>query len=127
MIYEFTIPGPPVTKKNHSRAFKRGKRIVVLPSAPYERWAKTAILFARAEWNRNGRQALAEPVRVGATFYRARRTGDLINYCQALADVLQDAGVLVDDKWVYAWDGSRLDHDPGRPRIDVVLETMERQ
>lgn len=123
MIYEFTIPGAPVTKKNSPRVFHKGKRTIVLPSAPYERWAKTAVLFARAEWNRNGRQPIAAPVRIAATFFRARRTGDLNNYMAALADVLQDAGVLIDDKWIYAWDGTRLDHDAKCPRVEVLIET----
>lgn len=125
MTYQFTIPGAPVTKKNSPRVFRNGKRTVVLPSAPYERWARTAVLFARAEWNRNSRQPIAAPVRIAATFFRARRTGDLVNFLQAVADVLEDAGVVVDDKWIVSWDGSRLDHDPKCPRVEVVIAPLE--
>ena len=53
---------------------------------------------------------------------------------QAVADWLQDKElspqvkglhVLPDDKWIQAWDGSRLEIDKAVPRVEVELTPME--
>jgi Holliday junction resolvase RusA-like endonuclease len=44
---------------------------------------------------------------------------------QALADTLEAAGVVPDDKYIAAWDGSRLLKDAADPRVEVTLTPME--
>ena len=59
-----------------------------------------------------------------ALFYRQKRIGDANGYYQGLADALEAAGVLADDKWIVQWDGSRLRKDKDRPRIEVTLTAV---
>jgi Holliday junction resolvase RusA-like endonuclease len=114
------IFGAPRTKKNHSRVVRAGRRLRLLPSAAHERWARSAIPQLRSQWHA---PPLVTPVAVKATFYRERNVGDLVNYLQALADALEAAGVVANDRLIASWDGSRLLKDAASPRIEVEITT----
>lgn len=127
----FTIHGAPRTKKNHGRRIKRGRRIFHVPSQACTDWTDAAVLQLRAQlarWHRapfRGPTVAApkgDPVNVRALFYRDANRGDAVGYYQALADALQAAGVVEDDKLCVSWDGSRLLVDKARPRVEVTLE-----
>jgi Holliday junction resolvase RusA-like endonuclease len=123
----FVVPGRPRTKKNSSRVVRNGGFTRVLPSAAHEAWYSAARLAFDADvraMKAAERIPVGRPVRVSATFFRDRNTGDLVGYQQALADFLEGQGVLVDDKWITSWDGTRLDKDADRPRIEVALEVL---
>ena len=64
-------------------------------------------------------------VNVAATFYRDALRGDATGYYQALADLLQAAGIVANDVLCVSWDGSRLAKDAQRPRIEVVLTDVQ--
>lgn len=117
-ITRVTIPGPPRTKKNHSRLVWRGKNPRILPSEAYEQWEAVGLAKCRIE----GPKQLNGPLNCRATIYRQTLTGDAVGYYQAIADFLQKAGVVIDDKWIVSWDGTRLDKDADQPRIELVLE-----
>jgi len=120
----FVILGAPATKKNHSRIFRNqrtGKPFVV-PSEQAMAWAKSAEYQLRAQ-DRQSRPN-DKPVNVRATIYRARRTGDLNNFLAAIADSLEAAGVVVNDRLIEGWDGSRLRHDKVRPRVELEIVDM---
>lgn len=114
----------------------------VLPSDTYEQFALECMWFRGSL-----RQAIdfplpiTGPVAVKATFYRAGDYGDLLGYEQALADVLQaeawskpkqlgqapkklrdGLGLIVDDKQIRSWDGSRL--MIGVPHIEVEIAIL---
>ena len=113
----------------------------VLPSDTYEQFALECMWFRGSL-----RQAIkfplpiTGPVAVKATFYRAGDYGDLLGYEQALADVLQaetwskpkpgqvpkklrdGLGLIVDDKQIRSWDGSRL--EIGNPRIEIEIAIL---
>lgn len=116
-----TVLGPPRTKKNSSRVFPGAKFPIVLPSKQYCVWEKAAKKQVPAQFSG---PAIARPVNVRAIIFRERRTGDLVNYMQAVADMLQSAGVLIDDKWVTGWDGSRLAKDAANPRVEIEITSM---
>jgi len=117
------IYGQPVTKKNSPRIVRVGKRPVLLPSKPYLIWLRASLPQIQSAWR--GQQPLDRPVHVSAVFYRARRVGDLNNYLAALADALEAARVVTDDKWIVSWDGSRLANASGtRPRVEVEIELV---
>lgn len=118
-----TILGAPRTKKTHNAIVRAGGKLRVLPSPQFRKWAAMAVPQLRVA--RRGAAPIAEPVNVAAVFFRDARTGDAVGYYQALADALEDAGVVADDKWIVAWDGSRLDADPKRPRIELTISTGE--
>lgn len=141
-----TIPGAPRTKKNHGRLLKFGGRLKMVPSASWCSWRNAAVppikwalkrihagepmVYAgftylgadkTAAADPRIRAPLAHPVNCRALFYRDRAVGDAVGFYQGVADLLQEAGVLVDDVWIVSWDGSRLLKDSTCPRVDVVL------
>ena len=117
------IVGAPRTKKTSNRVVRAGSFTKVLPSEAFTRWEAMAVPQMRIAWA--GRQPVTYPVNVRAVFYRDANRGDLIGYMQALADALETAGVLENDKYVLSWDGSRLRVDRERPRVEVEIEAME--
>lgn len=122
----FVIHGPPVTKKNSARIARRKDGTpFVLPSSQAAKWSRIAIQQLIVQKPRGLWPAIAVPVNCRALVYRERRVGDLLNYLQAIADALEDAGVVVDDKLCVAWDGSRLMHDKLRPRVEITLAPFE--
>lgn len=116
-----TIPLAPRTKKNHSRIVQVKGRPIIIPSREHEVWFKAAVLVVRQQWSALWGVPVDYPCAVAATFYRDRATGDLVNYMGALADLLQAAGVVADDKWIFSWDQSRLAKDDAHPRIDMTI------
>ena len=139
------LPVVPRTKKNHRQHIKRrtkaGKLITVpIPAAAYKeteavivRWAQTTIatdanrsliLDSDRKMLRAGKLYLAQPLNCTAIFYRDANRGDAVGYYQGLADALEAAGIVADDKWIVQWDGSRLTKDANRPRIEVVLTAL---
>ena len=129
MTLHFNLPGPPRTKKNHNRLVRAGGRYRVLPSKPYEEWRRSLegyALHLMMSLRRHGvRLPITRPVRVAATFYRDRNIGDLVGYQQALADWMEGVGLLENDRQIVSWDGTRMDVDRERPRIEVEIETAE--
>lgn len=103
---------------------------LILPSKPYQAWAKTATPAIRAQWG--VQRALGgpdEPLHVVARFYLARMGpqtmgGDMAGYYQACSDVLQSAGVLADDCYIESWAGSERIRCPERPRTEVVIYAL---
>jgi Holliday junction resolvase RusA-like endonuclease len=124
------IPGAPRTKKTSNRIVRVGgsrKSFKILPSAAHESWFERAMLLMRAEFRAltiAGLAPIARPVHVRAIFYRDAARGDLVGYQQALADFLERAGIIVNDKYVVSWDGTRLEVDRGRPRIEVTVTVL---
>lgn len=122
-----SLEGAPRTKKNSQRLVKAKGRLIPLPSAAYEAWAGPLVVGLRSPMQRQllGPPAAAwplqEPVHVAALFYRDAARGDLVGYMQALADLLEEGGVVADDKWITCWDGTRLDKDAARPRVELTL------
>lgn len=139
----FSILGPPRTKKTHNRIARFGKDrqfTKILPSKEHELWHKLAMQQApliRAQLIRDGiHLPISEAVGVKALFYREANTGDLTGYMQALGDFLQEsrqrkgktvrsgAGVILDDRQICSWDGTRNLIDRRNPRIEVVIEIL---
>lgn len=136
----FTLPVTPRTKKNSRRHIKgrsksTGKTITVpLPSEQYDRmeadvaiWARTSSVLDPARvsgpWGYSTLE-LAQPLNCAAIFYRDALRGDAVGYYQGLADALEAAGIVANDKWIVQWDGSRLRKDAKRSRIEVTLTAI---
>lgn len=142
----FTIDGPPRTKKNHGRVIMRAGRRFHVPSEAHESWAESAVAQLRRQCEKRKLfTAKAErtvtiqgtcvkgmvpvvfacAVNARARIYRAANTGDAVGYYQAIADVLESAGVVENDRLIVAWDGSRLLIDRHLPRVEITLEPLE--
>jgi Holliday junction resolvase RusA-like endonuclease len=134
-----TILGAPRTKKTSNRVVRVKGRTVVLPSKANETWARAAVLQLRTQWRRphgrivaiDGKRGIvtmdssAAPWRSAlacrAMFYRDANRGDLIGYMQALADALEAAGIVENDRLIVSWDGTRMLTDKANPRVEVEL------
>src|SRR5579871_5023044 len=103
VIRRFVILGAPRTK-NTGKVVMRG-RVLVVPSAAYRRWYKSALAQAPILLAQAGiRTPIAVPVDVTAIFYRDRRTGDEDRYKNALGDYLQRARFIENDVLIH-WTG----------------------
>jgi hypothetical protein len=122
LIWQATIHGVPRTKKNSAQIVRSGFRPRLIPSAAFRAWNRVAqvqLVSVRPA------QPIATGVNCRALFYREALRGDAVGFYQALADALEDAGVVVDDKFIVSWDGSRLLKDAINPRIEVILEAAK--
>ncbi len=116
------IPVTPRTKKTSNRVMRFGKFNKVMPSEAFIDFQNAALPHLVEQFR--PRESIATPVNVRATFYRDANRGDLVGYMTALADVLERAGVVANDKWIMGWDGTRLDKDAARPRVELVIEGL---
>lgn len=102
----------------------------VLPSEDYRDAAKIVVPQLRLAWQKKRGRSLGgpdEPLHVIAHFYLGpRQRPDLLSLKEACADLLQEAEVLTDDKWIESWDGSRrFKHDRLNPRTEVTVLLYE--
>ena len=121
-----TIPGAPRTKKNHGRRVHAGGRVLTMPSLAWQEWCDAVAPQIRAWALRNRVQPIARPVNCAALFYRDALRGDAVGFYQGLADVLEKAGIVENDKFIVSWDGSRLRKDAARPRVELALTPTEK-
>lgn len=96
----------------------------MLPSPQFEAWNKTAQWSLFVEVKRKMPRSVTAPVNCAALIYREALTGDAVGYYQALADALEEAGIVENDRLIVSWDGSRLLKDAANPRIEVTLTAV---
>lgn len=123
MTLSFTIFNAPRTKKNSSRLDLRGARPRKLPSKAFEIWNQSAQVQLAILRAKTKGLPFTEPVNVRAIFWRHANVGDAAGFYQALADALQEGGVVKNDKLIEQWDGSRM-FKSDIPRIEVEIETL---
>lgn len=120
-MIKFTIPLPPITKKNHQQlVWPKGRnKPIVMPSPQYKQYEKDALYFIPKL-----SAPLDEPVCVMCKFYMpTRRKCDLTNLLQAIDDILVKAGLLADDNYtiIQSHDGSRVYYDKENPRTEILI------
>jgi Holliday junction resolvase RusA-like endonuclease len=68
---------------------------------------------------------LAGPLAVRVRYWlKDRRRPDLNNLLAATADILQKAGVIVDDRDIVSWDGSRIMGVSPNPRAEILVQVL---
>lgn len=116
------LHGAPRTKKTSNRIVRVGKFSKVLPSLAFEEWNKLVqpqLAMARAK--KSG-LPFTDNVNVKALVFREKNLGDAVGFYQALADALEEGGIVENDRQIVSWDGSRLLKDSDNPRIIVTVE-----
>jgi Holliday junction resolvase RusA-like endonuclease len=130
LTVRLVLPGPPRTKKTSNRIVKIPKKgggrgfSKILPSKAFCAWEGAVAPQVAAAWRRAGGETIEVPVNCKAMIFRDANRGDAVGYYQGIADVLQKAGVVSDDKWIVSWDGTRLAIDRKNPRVEVLLEEV---
>lgn len=125
MIYKYTIPLPPVTKKNSQRILVNRKTGMpfIAPSSAYKRYEAQAVYFLTPK----PKTPLAGRYRVAAAFYmQTRRRVDLTNLLEAAHDTLVAAKILADDNntIIASVDGSRVLYDKENPRTEIIIQEL---
>ena len=119
VIIKFTVPLPPITKKNSQRIVFSGNRPCILPSEKYEEYESAAL------WLIPKRGVPIDfPVNVKCIFYMPNnRLCDLTNHLESIDDVMVKAGLLKDDNYkiLASHDGSRVMVDKNNPRTEVEI------
>ncbi len=129
-MISFTIPLPPITKKNsqqirykytNDKITGRPKRTpYIAPSEAYTDYEQAALWFIPKQ-----RAPINIPVNIKCLFYMpTKRLCDLTNLLEAVDDVLVKAGLLKDDNYtiVASHDGSRVLYDKDNPRTEIYIE-----
>ena len=126
-MWNFTIHGNPVTKKNSQQILMNPKthRPFVAPSSQYKKYEKEACKQLLMQAVQHGpAQAIDFPVNIECDFYmQTRRLVDLSNLISCALDVLVSAGVIADDNCSIAVsnDGSRVHYDKENPRTEIRI------
>lgn len=127
MTEHYTIPLPPVTKKNSGQIIftgrkcpvcKRGHTPRLLPSKKYREYEEAAL------WCLQRKEPITTPVNVQCLFYMpTKRKVDKSNLEEACHDLLVVAGVLADDNRniIASTDGSRVLYDKNNPRTEIYI------
>ena len=122
-VIHITIPGRPITKKNHGRIVHAGGKPRLIPSDQFIAYQDKAGYYIRHK-NRK----IADPVNVRCVYYMPTKGRvDLVGLLQATDDILTHYGVIEDDnsRIVAGHDGSRVRYDKDRPRVEITIGAME--
>ena len=124
---KITLTGDPRTKKNSQRIIRIGRGSRIIPSKAYMEYAEECALQILAQRATNA--GIDYPVNVCCVYYmKTRRRVDLPNLLEATDDILKDSFVVVDDNCsvIATHDGSRVEYDKQRPRVEIEITRKER-
>jgi Holliday junction resolvase RusA-like endonuclease len=132
LLFNFTIPSSPATKKNSNRVFKVKGFTKVLPSERFMKYQAFCEKILVPLMKTKG----IEPMDFGVSIKIRVATNkwivpDYTNVCQALGDILQHSGVIANDKWIHWTDGAYTENVPAEhwflgvdkdnPRLEVEI------
>lgn len=123
-MIKFTIPLPPISKKNSQRIMMNSQtgKPFISPSKQYKDYEQAAMWFIPKLRQPN---PINQPVNIKCLFYMpTKRKCDLTNLLEAIDDVMVKAGLLEDDNYtvIESHDGSRVLYDKDNPRTEVFIE-----
>ena len=118
----FFIEGNVPSKKNQRQTFYKNGRIINIPSKRYLEWHDQAM---------NQLQALKipefkPPYKITLSFwFKDNRPKDMDNAAQSILDLLQDYGVIENDKWQCIQELHLYSHgiDKNLPRVKVDISS----
>ncbi len=131
-VLQYVIKGDPRTKKNSQTIAGSGPRCPTCKKFR-KQWIRQGAVYddyaEKAAWQIRPRPAkpIDFPVNVKYLFYmKTHRRVDALNLAEAMDDILQDCGVLADDRSeiVAAHDGTRVLYDKENPRTEIYITRM---
>lgn len=123
----YTIPLPPITKKNSQQILKtKDGRAFIAPSKAFTEYQ------SKAGWYLKPRpvKPIDTAVTVKCVFYMpTKRAVDLSNLEEAAHDMLVKYGILADDNYrvIASHDGSRVLYDKENPRTEITITKFEEE
>jgi Holliday junction resolvase RusA-like endonuclease len=126
-MIKFTVPLPPISKKNSQQIMvnKKTGKPFIFPSKQYKDYESAAMWFVP---KLRQLKPISQPVNVKCLFYMpTRRKVDLTNLLEAIDDIMVKARLLADDDFtiIQSHDGSRVLYDKDRPRTEVYITSAE--
>ena len=115
--------GRPATKKNSGRIVRFGNSQRLLPSKAFTNYKSEAL----AQLLRYRKLHYSGSLQLTARYYLPDRKSwpDLIGLLQATSDLLQDAGIIDDDKFIRSYDGSCIAGiDKNNPRVEMEIKEL---
>ncbi|EPP15858.1 putative RusA family protein [Megasphaera sp. BL7] len=122
MVYNFTIDGRPMTKKNSMTKTRYG----LIQSKQYRDYEKAALCQLMTQKPR-GFRTIDCATRMNVEYYMPNRKGwpDLFGLIQATADILEKAGIVEDDGYIADAACSCIAGvDPVWPRAEIKIIPM---
>lgn len=126
-MIKFTIPLPPITKKNSQQIRKNrvtGARFVA-QSDQYSQFEQDAMWYVPRYY-----ETIDYPVTVKCLFYMpTKRKVDKTNLEAAIHDILVKARLLADDNRdiIASTDGTRVYYDKDNPRTEIYITDFEEE
>ena len=122
-MLRFTIPLPPVTKKNSQQIMVNNAtgRPFIMPSKKYKEYERAALWFIPRV------STIDSEVNIKCLFYMPTlRKCDLTNLLEAVDDILVKARLLEDDYYTISagHDGSRVYYEKSNPRTEIEITFM---
>lgn len=113
-----TLNVPPRSKKNH-------KVNIATQSVAARRFAHQVKAAVEPHKAALGLPLPARWYNCAARFTVDNDAADTVGLMQGLADALEGAGVLVNDRWIRRWDGTDQTTDPVHPGVVLVLSPID--
>lgn len=126
-MIKFTIPLPPITKKNSQQIRKNritGARFIS-QSDQYSQYEQDALWYVPRYY-----ETIDYPVTVKCLFYMpTRRKVDKTNLEESIHDILVKARLLADDNRdiIASTDGTRVYYDKDNPRTEIYITDFEEE
>lgn len=129
LLYHYTIPLDPRTKKNHQMIAGSGPRCPVCKK-PHRQFVRQSAIHDKyhlqAEPCLHPRPAapIDSPVWIRYDFHmETKRRVDALNLCACADDLLVDAKILKDDNSniIKSHDGTRVVYDKENPRTEIYI------
>lgn len=122
-LWQCSIYGTPITKKNSQRIFKRGDGTpFITTSRQYKEYAESCGWYIIPP-----REPIKKPVNVACVYYMpTKRRVDLVNLQEATLDILVRYRVLEDDNCniVYSMDGSKVILGAEKARVEICIKEI---
>lgn len=126
-----TWQGRPISKKSSQRIIMRNGRRIIIYSKAYDDLRKRVLPGLRELRDSLEKLGITlgtkdSELHVRAVAHAGKGTEpDLSGVLETIGDILQDGGVIENDRWVKSWDGSRVyTHDKDHPRVELDITEL---
>lgn len=110
-LFTCTLPLHAVPKKNRPMLVRKAQRLLYITNKDYKLFAKQAVWLLKSAGNETSRRQFPLTEEVTACYqfsFGNHRHGDLDGVIASINDVLQDAGIIANDKLITGYINTAL-------------------